>query len=168
MRHVLLAAPLLLLCACGKDEPDDVGPNVTEKIVTPAARASIRLGSVDLSKPIRGIGTEPYWILDIAPGDISYTDFGVADPQPAPWYPVAPVVSGRGASYKTQTAKGEPVTIALMLEPCTGTGESEHEEPLAIDLTIGSKTYHGCAGPKPAEPVETDNAADLAPNASAP
>ena len=168
MRHALLAAPLLLLCACGgQEDAGNAAVNVAANASEPMPQAGIRLGSVDLSKPLRAVGTEPYWIVDIAPGDISYTDFSVDDPQPAPLYPVAPVVSGRGATYKTKTAKGDPVTITLTLEPCTGTGESDHDEPLAADVTIGSKTWHGCAGPKPADAVEEEDALAACPEVSA-
>lgn len=149
MRYAI-AVPLLLgLCGCG-GEP-------AANAVAKAPRPQMMLGAVDLLKPIRAVGTEPYWTLDMAPGDIIFTDFAAADPQPEPFYAVAPAIAGDTATYTTKNVAGTAVVLALTLDACTSTGEAGTTEPLAVELRIGARVLRGCAGPRPPERPAADN-----------
>jgi uncharacterized membrane protein len=158
MRFAVLILPLLVLSACGGGEP---AQNTTAQPPIPKP-TGMSMSGIDFTKPIRAVGTEPYWTLDLAPGDIEYMEFSTADPQPAPFFPVMPVIAGQTATYTTKTAKGEPVVLTLSLEDCLGTGQGENHEPLVAELKIGGQVLHGCAGPKPDFISDADNATENA------
>jgi len=156
MRAVLPILVLGMLAGCGSQEPAANSSNVT--VAKPIAGP--KLGSVDLNQPLRAFGTEPFWTLDVAPGDMSYTDYALANPRPEPFFPHAPVVTGDKAVWTTKNVADAPVVLTLTRKDCLEAGEDDQTQPLTAELRIGDKVRTGCAGPKPKEEPEGDNASN--------
>lgn len=155
MRAALPILLLGMLAGCGPQEPA-----VTNNVVVAKPIEGPKLGKVDLNQPLQAFGTEPYWTLDVAPGDMSFTDYALANPKPEPFFPHAPVVTGDKAVWTTENVADEPVVLTLTLKDCLEVGEADQTQPLTAELRIGSKVRTGCAGPKPKETPEGDNASN--------
>ena len=156
MRAVLPILVLGMLAGCGSQAPADNASNavVAKPIPSP------KLGGIDLNQKLRAFGTEPFWTLDVAPGDISYTDYSLADPKPEPFFAHAPVVSGDKAVWTTKNVAEAPVVLTLTLKDCLEAGEDDQTQPLTAELRIGDKVRIGCAGPKPKDEPVGDNASN--------
>jgi uncharacterized membrane protein len=155
--RILMLAAVLALGGCG--------PKPAEKPVptpTPTPKPVKMLGSIDLNKAVRAFGVEPGWSLDVAPGDMSFTDFSGDKTEPQPFFPTSPVVTGDHANWTTKNVAGEAVVLTLTVKECLEAGEPEDSQPLTAELRIGVKTLHGCAGAKPAEFAPAENASDNA------
>jgi uncharacterized membrane protein len=61
--------------------------------------------------------------------------------------PAKPQVSRKSAVYRTVTAEGLPVTLTLILRPCTKA--SQERAPLTAEMQVGQETFQGCAAPVP-------------------
>lgn len=159
MRVTMLAVPLLMLAGCGGGS---VVINATNEVTAEPANAanaaapapapaapSVKLSDFELNQPIRATGTEPFWMLDLAPGDMVYHDYSVDEPKPEPFYWVAPVLAGGAATYTTKNVAGEVVVLTLTRKDCLVVGEPEDTQPLTVELKVGAKTMRGCAGPRP-------------------
>ncbi|MES2445190.1 MAG: hypothetical protein V4574_20390 [Pseudomonadota bacterium] len=160
MRIALLAVSMLALAGCGSQEPAvNVTANSAEA-AKPVRPPSPKLGKVDLDQPLRAFGTEPFWTLDVAPGDMSFTDYSVETPKPEPYFPRSPVVTADKAVWTTKNEAGAAVVLTLTLKDCLEAGEADQTQPFTAELKIGDRTRTGCAGPKPeGEPdEEVDNA----------
>ena len=160
MRVAILAAPLLLLTGCGGGSvvinADNAATVAAENgaAAVPAApkpAPTLMLGDFNLNQLLRASGTEPFWTLDMGPGTMEFTDYSVEAPKPAPFYWADPVIAGDKATYTTKNVAGDAVVLVLTRKDCLDVGEPEDSVPLTAELKIGSKTLHGCAGPKPAD-----------------
>jgi uncharacterized membrane protein len=158
MRFLLPALPLLALAGCGSPEPAAAPANAVVAKPIPGPK----LGSIELNQPLRAFGTEPFWTLDVAPGDIAFTDHALPDPKPEPFFARSPVVADGKAVWTTKNVADEPVVLTLTLKDCLEGGEPDQTQPFTAELRIGDKVRTGCAGPKPKEVPEGDagNAAD--------
>ena len=135
MRLVLLALPLLAVAACSQ--------GTTEKVAPPAdAPAPTVLGGVDLSQPIRAIGTEPFWSVAITKDAMVYTGMDrdeqrAGNPQP--------VVQGTTAVYAGDTDDdGTAMVVTLIATECSD-GMSERVYPLTAKVELGEVSLNGCA-----------------------
>lgn len=146
MIRVTATAAVLLLAGCNFSEP---APNSAENVTKPTPPPSVKLGSVELLQPLRAFGTEPFWTLDLAPGDIAFTDYSAEDPKPEPFFARSPVAVGDKATWTTKNIAGEAVVVTLTLKDCLEAGETDETMPLTAELRIGAKVRTGCAGPKP-------------------
>lgn len=138
MRRLTIAGLALALAGCGGGEEaanNSIAP-------TPTPTPGPMLGGLDLNKPLRASGTGPYWVVDIAPGTITYAD--APDAAPVDFYPVSPRLAGDTASFETQTPHAEPVTITLTAKACTA---GKEQLPLTAEARIGTRVLNGCAGP---------------------
>lgn len=162
MRGLMLAAPVLLLAGCGGGSvvinaenaatvAAENGAAALPPAPAPKAFPKLLLGDFDLNQLIRAFGTEPFWTLDMGPGTFSYTDYSVDEPKAAPFYWADPVIAGDTATYTTKNVAGDVVVLTLTRKDCLEVGEEDQKVPLTAELKIGSKTLHGCAGPKPAD-----------------
>jgi len=148
-----IAATALLLAACGSREAaeNEAAP------AAPATPAGPRLGDVDLTRPVRATDAALTWSLEIAPGAISLTEFAGrgGDGKVADFYPVAPRVDANKAVYATKDIAGEAVTITLTRSACRENGEPAIERPLTAELKTATRTLTGCAGPRPADGLDS-------------
>lgn len=163
MRKLLLATSLILLSACQADPAANAGNNAADddsaasyREAGPEPAPNIpTLAGVDLSKPLRAAGSEPFWMLDIAPDAVTYHDYSVETPRPEAFALPSRMISGDRAVFTSRNSKGEPVVITLTGTSCLDVGEEENRQPLTIELRIGDQVRTGCAGPKPAD-AESD------------
>lgn len=146
MRAILLGAVLIPLGGCGSDAGENAAANIVEARPVPPPM----LGGVNLNEAIRATGTAPRWTIDVAPGAILYTGPVVGQGTPTDFYPVTPKLSAGVATFPTQTPSGEPVVITLRAEPCGNAAAATL--PLRADVTIGGRSFGGCAGPAPDDP----------------
>lgn len=132
---VLLAvASVLAACSQGADEaPAPADP-------APAAV----LGGVDLNQPLRAVGTEPFWGLDITPQTLSWS--GVDQPVQTASNP-GPAVQGTTASYRTETSTGTLLVLTLIATECSD-GMSDRTYPLTARVELGEQSFNGCAATK--------------------
>ncbi|MBU1323915.1 MAG: hypothetical protein KJ676_01595 [Alphaproteobacteria bacterium] len=137
MRLILPSLAALALAACGESAP---APS------TPAPPPSPTLGGVDLGQPVRALGTEPFWAVDIGPDGIAYE--GVDIPRE-----VAPrgdvELMGTLAVFTGATDTGRTITVTLIDTDCSD-GMSDRLYPLTARVEIGDKTLQGCAASRAA------------------
>ncbi|HEV7227708.1 hypothetical protein [Brevundimonas sp.] len=156
MRLILSSLAALALAACGEARaPEEPAP---------APEPAPVLGGVDLGQPIRALGTEPFWGVDIGPEGIAYE--GVDRPRE-----VAPrgevELMGTMAVFTGTTDKGRAITVTLIDTDCSD-GMSDRLYPLTARVEIGEDTLQGCAAATAAimtagesGPVQTPPAANV-------
>ncbi len=124
----------LALSACydrTKDEPQAAPPPETAPV----------LGGVDLGKPVRALGTEPFWSVEITRDAIVYTRMDQA-PRRAPNR--GATVQGTVATYATSTPYQEALNVTLIATECSD-GMSDRVYPLTARVQLGADTLNGCA-----------------------
>jgi len=161
MRAVLIIM-LLALAGCGApDAPEPENIALSPEVLLPASTPT-SLAGVDFTKPVRALGTEPYWALDIAPDVLRFEDYAAEGDKAVQWTPQAPKVAGNRAVIETRTPGGELVRIVFTGGSCLEIGGEGSALPLKAVVTIGPRTLTGCAGEKlgAAAPPPADNATD--------
>lgn len=134
MRLIAALTAVSLLAACTQQEPQ--GPDRAEPPAPPPV-----LAGVDLGQPVRALGTEPFWSVDITPARITYS--GADRPeQTAP--NAGPTVTGTVATWKVETVQGNDLEITLIATECSD-GMSDRTYPLIARVVIGEETLQGCA-----------------------
>ena len=145
MRAAPIAAPItvtftalvlagLMLSACydrAEDEPK----------AAPPPQAAATLGGVDLGKPVRALGAEPFWSLEITRDAIVYTRMDQA-PRRAPNH--GATIQGTVATYSTSTPYQEALNVTLIATECSD-GMSDRVYPLTAQVQFGADTLNGCA-----------------------
>jgi uncharacterized membrane protein len=131
---VLAAASILVLSACsqGSETP---APAVEAPEPAPV------LAGVDLSQPVRALGTEPFWSLEFTGTELVYSTPEPPEqraPQPKP------AMQGTVAVFETSTAAGGAVKATLSATECSD-GMSDRTYPLTAIVEIGGQTLTGCA-----------------------
>ena len=134
MRLTIPATAALLLAACSQpvEEPQDAPV---------APRAAAILAGVDLTKPIRVGGNEPFWSIELTGTEMVYS--GVDRPEQRAPHPAA-VVQGTVAVFESATAAGDPLKVTLTATECSD-GMSDREYPISAMVKIGEETLTGCA-----------------------
>lgn len=128
----LVAAVALTACS-DPETPTPRGPAV------PAASAV--LADVDLSRPVRALGTEPFWSVELTGSEMIYS--GVDRPEQRARQPAA-VMQGTVAIFEAATTAGTPLKVTLTTTACSD-GMSDREYPLSAVVKIGEETLTGCA-----------------------
>lgn len=124
-----LAALALSACSSPSDAPD-APVDVTAE-----------LAGVDLTQPLRALGTEPFWAVDLTGNELVYA--GVDRPeQRAPQGP--PRLQGTMAVWESTTSTGTPLSVTLTATECSD-GMSDRTYPLTALVRIGEETLIGCA-----------------------
>ncbi len=133
MRPVLAALAVLALAACSPaeapDQPD--GPPQPPPV----------LGGVDLAQPVRVLGNEPFWAVEMTGTEMVYTTPEPPErraPQPNP------EVQGTTATWETETADGTALRVTLVATECSD-GMSDRTYPLTAMVRIGDLDLTGCA-----------------------
>jgi len=134
MRFALLlsaASAAVALAACSQP---------AEKLPANAAEARV-LAGVDLDQPLRVLGTEPFWAVEIAPTGLTYS--GVDRPEQKAANP-GPALQGTVAVWTTATEAKTPLVVTLMATDCSD-GMSDRTYPLTARVEIGTESLTGCA-----------------------
>lgn len=129
----LAAASVLVLSACS--------PGGEPASAPPVAEPSPVLAGVDLGQPVRALGTEPFWSIELTGTELVYTAPEPPEqraPQPRP------VVQGTTAVYETKTAEGTALSVTLVATECSD-GMSDRTYPLTAMVRIGEVSLSGCA-----------------------
>ena len=130
---VLSAAALsLALAACS--QPAGTAPEAVK--TEPRA-----LAGVDLDQPVRVLGNEPFWAVEIKSDGLIYS--GVDRPEQKAPNP-GPTLQGNLASWTTKTEAGNDLTVTLTATDCSD-GMSDRTYPLTAKVEIGGETLTGCA-----------------------
>lgn len=141
-----VVAALLGAAACSEAtvrEPDPVASSA------PVAG----LGGVNLGEPLRVLGTEPFWSVDITSSSMTWTS--PDQPLQMATNP-GPAVQGTIAIYRTETEAGLPLVVTLTATECSD-GMSDRLYPLTARVEIAGQSLNGCAastafleaGPRP-------------------
>lgn len=130
MRVILAALAVLSLAACSPAEEP-----------APAPEPAPVLGGVDLARPVRALGTEPFWSVELTGTEMVYTtpdSPGLRAPQPNP------VVQGTTATWDAETADGVALRVTLVSTECSD-GMSDRTYPLTAIVKVGDRDLTGCA-----------------------
>jgi uncharacterized membrane protein len=144
MRPITLTLAMLALCACQPQDPD--GKPAEAPADAPAAPAAATpaasTGGMDIGQPIRALGTEPFWALDITGG----TKFKLSRPDQPDLLAEAPgsAMSPGGATWVARGAKGEQLTVTVKLGECSD-GMSDLKYPMTAEVVLLNETLKGCA-----------------------
>ncbi|WP_309628633.1 hypothetical protein [Brevundimonas sp.] len=125
----------LTLVACSDPEP--TGPEA------PPAPAAAVLGDVDLNQPLRALGTEPFWAVEITPQDLAYTAVDAVEVRASN---PGPTVQGTTAVYAAAAPDGTTLVVTLIATECSD-GMSDRLYPLTARVELGAETLNGCAAP---------------------
>ncbi|GAA0639904.1 COG3650 family protein [Brevundimonas lenta] len=130
---IAAVASLLLVSAC------DSGGADTAPTVEPAEPAP-KLAGVDLTRPVRLVGTEPFWGIELTGSEVVYSGLD----RPEQRGPQSkPVVQGTVATLATETAAGTGIEITLTATECSD-GMSDRTYPLTALVKVGEETLMGC------------------------
>jgi len=131
---VLTALAALALTACS---PAAEAPEAPEAAPAPAPV----LAGVDLTRPLRALGTEPFWAVELTGSEMVYS--GVDRPeQRAPQG--QPMMQGTMAIWEGTTGAGNALKVTLTATDCSD-GMSDRTFPLTAMVEIGDETLMGCA-----------------------
>lgn len=126
------AAALTTLAACSQPASNKA----------PAAPVEARtLAKVDLDQPLRVLGTEPFWAVEITPAGLTYS--GVDRPEQKAANP-GPALQGTVATWTTETEAKTPLVVTLTATDCSD-GMSDRTYPLTARVEIGGESLTGCA-----------------------
>ena len=134
MRSVALGL-MLGLAACGQQP--DVAPTesaAAEPLVTATP------GPVMPEKPFQALGTEPFWAVEVLPGQLRYSD-----PENIAGTTFAATESREGSGLRySGTLNGQPLTLLVQPGTCSD-GMSDTVYPWTAVLTKDGFTLQGCA-----------------------
>lgn len=133
MRPVFAALAVLALAACSPAEEPALPPE--------APQPAPVLGGVDLAQPVRALGTEPFWSVELTGTEMVYTTPEPPEqraPQPNP------LVQGTTATWEAETADGTALSVTLIATECSD-GMSDRTYPLTAMVKLGDLELTGCA-----------------------
>jgi len=134
---ILLALPLALL-ACTETPNEPAPPK------GPPAQPPV-LAGVRLDQPVRAVGTEPFWRVEITPQTLSYYGMETGPDTPAATgVNKGPVMQGTVATFSTVSEKDEVMEVLLTATDCSD-GMSDRTYPLTAQVTVGAAKLQGCA-----------------------
>ena len=96
---------------------------------------------VDLDQPVRVLGTEPFWAVEIAPTGLTYS--GVDRPEQKAANP-GPALQGTVAVWTAETEAKTPLVVTLTATDCSD-GMSDRTYPLTAIVKLGDRLLTGCA-----------------------
>ena len=129
----LSLAVSLALAACS--QPGDKAPEAA------AAAEPRALAGVDLDQPVRVMGVEPFWAVEIKPDGLIYSGVDRAEQKAAN---AGPTLQGNLASWTARTEAGNDLVVTLTATDCSD-GMSDRTYPLTAKVEIGGETLTGCA-----------------------
>ncbi|WGM48951.1 hypothetical protein KOAAANKH_03866 [Brevundimonas sp. NIBR10] len=140
MRPIAAAPFIAVLALAACSEP------ASQPTSAPApAPAAATLAGVDLNQPVRALGTEPFWGVEITASAITYTSI---EGPPQTGTNSGPTLQGTTATYAS-TIGDQPIEITLIATECSD-GMSDRTYPLTAMVKLGGETLNGCAASKAA------------------
>ncbi|MEW5687543.1 MAG: hypothetical protein AB1942_21725 [Pseudomonadota bacterium] len=144
-RAAVSALALLSLTACQPQAPDGKPAEAPADApaAAPAAAPPPTGSSMDLSKPITALGTEPFWsvVVDGTTLTLKRPDA----PDKAFTAPGAVIQPGR-ATWVAKAADGAQLTLTLYGGEC-GDGMSDRRYPWTAEVAVLDQALRGCAIP---------------------
>lgn len=128
-----LGAALLLLAGCGKSSDSTPAP-------TPPADAP-PAPTTDFSRPLNGLGNEPFWAVKIRPEGLTFSAAGAKDIT-AP--NDGPKVEADQATWSANGSDGMPIAVMLKAMVCQD-GASGVSYPFTATVNAGGRLLNGCA-----------------------
>lgn len=128
----VMAALVLAGCSQGTDAP--AAP------AEPAGPPPV-LSGIDLTKPLRLVGTEPFWGIELNGTELVYS--GPDRPEQRAPQP-RPTLQGTVATYEAKTSTGTEIAVTLTATECSD-GMSDRTYPLTALVKVGEETLMGCA-----------------------
>ncbi|MFC0633811.1 COG3650 family protein [Brevundimonas balnearis] len=136
MRSSILCALALALAACDSQPEVAAGPPAGAPEPSPAV-----LGDIDLNQPIRALGTEPFWGVDVTPGALTLTGVDIPEQR---FETDGPEVMGTTAVWRGTDGQGQDLTLTLIATECSD-GMSDRLYPLTARIEAGERELTGCA-----------------------
>ena len=133
MRRLFAALSVLALAACSPAEAPAPPPAAPEPAPV--------LGGVDLAKPVRALGTEPFWSVELTGTEMVYT---TPEPPGQRARQPDPLIRGTTAIWEAETADGTMLKVTLVATECSD-GMSDRTSPLTAMVTVGDRALTGCA-----------------------
>lgn len=133
MRLIAAALSVLALAGCSQGTEAPAAP------AEPAGPPPV-LAGVDLTKPLRLVGTEPFWGIELTGTEVVYG--GPDRPEQRAPQPKA-TLQGTVATYAARTAAGTAIDITLTATECSD-GMSDRTYPLTALVKVGEETLMGC------------------------
>ncbi len=96
---------------------------------------------LNLDQPVRALGTEPFWAVDVQGDELVYS--GVNRPEQRAR--VGRVISAGEVVFRGTTASGVVLTVTLMPSACSD-GMSDRVYPFVARVQVGGEHLSGCAG----------------------
>lgn len=136
---------MFVLAACqpaGEPTTEAATPAVeTQADAAAESTTPIVLGGVDFSQPLRALGTEPFWGVEITPEELVYS--GVDRPEmkmanPGPSFQDGVII------IAASDPAGEAFTVTLREAQCSD-GMSDRVYPLEAEVLYKGETLKGCA-----------------------
>lgn len=139
------ALPLLLLLgACEPQDPNGQTAAPPLDAPPPAAALPAAPAVSDFGQPLRALGTEPFWAVDVTDG----TRLTLTRPDhPAATFeaPGATITPGR-AVWMARAADARAMTLTLFVSECSD-GMSDRRYPMTAEVELSGETLRGCAIP---------------------
>ena len=140
MRLILVAAAAAFaLTACNPQQqpapPAEPTPPVEPTPPKP------ELNGVDLTVPLRAVGTEPFWAMEISSTELKFSGADLPERTAAGG---PPTMNEGEASWTGTTSDGVSLKATLTTGPCSD-GMSDRTYPLTAKVEVGSERYNGCA-----------------------
>lgn len=143
----LLASAVILVLPFGLAACSPSGDTPAE--TPPVAAEPVMLGGVDLNRPVRALGTEPFWGVEITPQALVYSGVDRAERRASN---PGPLVQGTTAVYAAMIDNGAErdgpgmMVVTLIATECSD-GMSDRTYPLTARVELGEETLNGCAAP---------------------
>lgn len=138
---LMAACAALALVACKPASESSSAPTEPTAPSAPAAPIEPKLNGVDLTEPLRVLGTEPFWLVEMTEGEMKFSGADLpetAGPKPAPSMTVGQ------AEWSTTATDGRPLKVTMSGKDCSD-GMSDRTYPLTATVVLGDVTYRGCA-----------------------
>ncbi|MGZ9100675.1 MAG: COG3650 family protein [Brevundimonas sp.] len=135
MRIAVAALSLVILSACSQEV------EAPEPAPAPAPEPAPVLAGVDLGRPVRALGTEPFWGVDLTGTELVYA--GADRPEQRAPQP-RPLIQGTTATFEAVTSAGTSISVMLAATECSD-GMSDRTYPLSAVVRVGDETLTGCA-----------------------
>jgi uncharacterized membrane protein len=140
---LMFGTALLLLVACNRSGDSNPAPE-------PPADAPAAPPTVDFSRPLNLLGTEPFWSLKIRPEGLT---FSAPDAKDVTAKNEGPKVETDQATWSAVGSDGAPLSVVLSAKVCQD-GMSGLNYPFTATVNAGGRPLTGCAAYADAMPRE--------------